>query len=1154
MPAVNKGMMVDIHPSVQLEGSYRYSHDGGVIVSEDKQLVWRPIQGTKQLPITYKGSEQLSHTVRRLNVVNNFENRTYWILLNEQQNKLEIHEATVVNDKLILTLLREMEASTLFGLTSNQLAQAKVLDCFGHTNGDGKRFIYLTTGVGQPLCIPIHATTVNPTVESCRYIPEAPDFSISVSEIPGGLPCGAYAFFGQLYNNDGITSLYSSPTPWVELSKTTWEDLSTVQAGEWRKRMLGCNYNGTSGGSLSDPSSRGILITPSGIPSGYKLRIACFIRGRDGASTVGDIIYEGSATAFAYTSKKSIRKVLSDDVMVQPVELHNVQNMIYNMDVQVVADFRELDGLTTNETYRARVDNGAYIEAFKPSIQPSERIVPLHVNNVQQGLGNPRLDQLREPIFAPKETYEIALLPITKSGTKGNPIVIGQVVMPDNVLNNGKPKWNKTLVYEDTNSSANNIYVPTVPINDIEITNLDVSMFSDPNIHRLEVLYRNVGNQVVGYGIARTPVKHNEDNAGGILPHNKASNEGIEVFSSNLIIHLPEHLFGFTMADELKDCKVELLTCYDYACMYGMKDFLLFCDEKNYIGGSTLNFPPTLLSGMGSHVIRSVMELSYDNTNSIVMEGIKGRRRNSTAIDGDNSWGYGAKSLLVKLATSYPFTSRGFFGWCRIVKPSTHTSNSSSFRSSGVTIDMGECFWNEYSGRLLAPIVKLQRGDTYVRTFSTRTVIPNDVEEFKSIFEDVRIPCYSKLDLAMRVGNHLGTTFNRDTFEASISAMESETQNKEIHVDYSTGSVLMEDYSLHDHYKEAKVDQFTWQNIQEQLRTRMYQHIRWNVKRTINSRYDELRKFLPSDIAGKNLSAGRIMGLYFNGSNLIVIQESAIGKYPYNEKVPISSKVELVLGTGKEFSSYYTLLNDGISDRRYSCKFGKDVAVYLESYNGLVTINSDTNPTVELPSIDIPKLLKVSSLVTSKGYLSSSPSVNGLTYLSVGNVSLLINDSNFCSGYTDSIPEHASYISNIPIAATNDGTLKAYSMVGTYAYMFDRPLSPFVELVCAEFPLVVKPHSMMVHGLACPITQINVDSEQHHAVGGYLLFDAMERRNFRKINAGWLMRLPMYKANGRTGKVFGNYVIVKLSFPSDSNYLSNFGSITGYEYSKTNNV
>lgn len=1173
MSDLSRGLFCDVHPSRQPADTIRDCWDGYVATRANGQ-VWIPVEGNSELPIVADGVTG-SFTDRVMDIVR-VGTRTMWVTMTSDGN-VAIYERTI-GTSVTLTKLAQLSASELFAFQAGSPPNYNAFNLyglFGGSDGNGNDYIYLTSGNGQPLCVPVGTSYKAVTVGQCRYLPEAAGLRLSAAEVDGALPCGAYLFSAQLFNTDGTTSQWTPPTLPIEIGSSKWKlplgnGLTTILGvSVYEASIAQCRINGLSGGSTTDVSLSGVKLTVAkdDAISYERMRIACFVRGKDGASTVGYICYEGVyAAEISYTIKNHIRTILTSDVLVQPVELLNVSAIDFYRDVQAVGGFDEFDGLAESE--RFKVSNGSMLPEIKPTISTVARMVKKIYNNVLTAEDVvPRLYDLRDGVFAPLETYEIAALPVSKSGTMGNAVKLGTITMPDYAVDDVlKCTSCKNEVIYDPGQTNNESVVPSFPVFDIKLSGIDLSMFNHPNVDHVEIVYRNISNRVVGYGTVTTPIKWNDDNAGGMLP---SFNCGVRsIFNNNLILHLPEHLFGKLDASQLKDMEVELFDCYSYdTSIYG--NIKKFTNFRNDYGGYKISAndgyysdPDASKGRMDStipwkskYIIQNAIELSYSNANDVIFDGLTGARRNGTNISGDQCKGYGGKSLLLKLTKSYPIgNSIPWFGYCRILRPLQVNDNSNLFRRSGITIKLSSCTVTDRvvagvsTKAYTAPDITITVGDHYARLFTCVTLMPNG-DDVNAQREIRTIPIYSRIDVSHRVGSHF--YINNHTY----GLYGGTTYSDGIGFNRDKGYAKLEDFSIHDHYVEA-TPPFTWSCIEEELRTSMRQHIRWAVKRTANSRFNELRRFLANDIATADLGGGAITDIRFLSDTLMVVQDRAIGRMPYNEKVPIGLKNEIFLGTGKEFASYYRIIADGCSSRRGVALMGDSLLVNLSANGTVVAVNQNTNTNEELHAIDLLSKLGIASHSSVKGkhnILSCTVLNDGICWLSMDEVAvaLFANSGQLAVAGMTSVLSRLSEVVNGQFYSVIYDAVSSVSKMYIHsggATFYGRQLVPSLQLVLRQEGQVVQPLSLFLKGLISPVKDITLQAEEQ-ATGGYHGYDAMEHRNHRYENDGWRITMPKAKVRGCVKSLSGPYLILTLTFPADSQNLANFGYVNEYDVS-----
>lgn len=1154
MNSVSKGLFCDIHPSRQPEDTLRDCWDG-YVATRDRGQVWVPVDGTTELPLLVDGlSGAFSGRIMEIVSVGS---RTVLIAMVDEN--VTFYERTI-SSSVSLTKLAQLPSSELFDFQAGSppnYDMLKLNSCFGGSDGNGKDYIYITTGKGQPLCVPIGTSYKELNVGQCRYLPEAAGLRISATEIDGALPCGAYMFSVQLFNMDETTSQWTPPTLPIEIGSSKWklplgDGLTDIEGSLFYFDPIArCTINGLSGGSTSDVSLSGVKLTVAkdDAISYERMRIACFVRGKDGASTVGYICYEGVyASEINYTLKNYIRPILTSDVLVQSVELHNVSSIDFFRDVQVAAGFNELDGIASSE--RFKVSNGSVLPEIKPTITTvARKVKKIYNNTITDEDVTPRLYDLREAVFAPLETYEIGAMPVSKSGTTGNVVKLGTITMPDYAVDDVlKCTSCKNEVVYDPNNQYSQTISPSFPVYDIKLSNVDLSMFNHSDVDHVEIVYRNISDRVVGYGMVHTPVKHNDDNAGGLFPH---GDDDKMVFNSNLILHLPEHLFGKLDASQLKDMEVELLDCYSYTHTNTYKEFINMrndCSSAYYndatAAAAKIN---ATIPYKGRYTIQNAMELSYSNENNVIFDGLSGARRNGTAIDGSKCWGYGGRSLLLKLTKPYMTTPKPWFGYCRVLRPLRVNDNSNLFRRAGVMVKLSDCTVTNKivagvsTKAYIAPDITITVGDRYARLFECVPLMPFD-NKTSSLFEICSFPIYSSIDVAYRVGSHFRST-------------DGLYYPNGIGIDRNKGYAKLEDFSIHDHYVEA-TPPFTWSCIEEELRTSLRQHIRWAVKRTVNSRHNELRRFLANDIAAADLGGGAITAVRFLSDTLMVVQDRAIGRMPYNEKVPIGSKSEIFLGTGKEFSSYYRIATDGCSSRYGIAQLGDSLLVNL-SANGIIAIvGANTNANEELYRIDLLSMVGIASHPKVKGKhstLSCTPMVDGVSWLSMDEVAVALfanGGSVSAMGITSMLPRTVEVVGGQLYSASYDSVNSVSKMYvhGGGSTLYGRQLSPSLTVVLRQEGQVIEPLSVFLKGLICPVKDIVLTAEEQ-ATGGYDGYSIMERRYHRYENDGWRLTMPKASINGCRKSPSGPYLILTLTFPADSQKLANFGYVNEYDVS-----
>lgn len=1176
---VSKGLYCDIHPTAQPDNTIRDCYDGYVTVGSTGG-VWKPVEGTMELPIAIGGVVQNPFNQRVMATVQ-VGLRRIWIAMDDNHHVM-FYSRTITSNQVNLILLAEFNAVDFFSI---QLAGEgappnydafELGDCFGISDGDGNDFVYTTTGVNQPLCIPIGQSLSTISIGQCRYLPEASGLKVNAYVVVGSLPSGSYTFLCQLYREDGTTSQWSMPTPFRSLTQQVWAASFDPVIRPSNLHLIDCTLNGLSGGGVTDSTSSGFRLTIDGDKTGYeKVRIACFNRGKDGASTVGYICYEAMIgdDPIYYVLENKLRPILLSDVLVQPTELHNVKSIDYYKDVQVVGGFKEIDGLSDGERYR--VDNGEFVDTLRPTLSVVERKVKQMLNSIEQStLVDPYIEYLQKPVFAPNEDYELAVLPVSISGSRGNAIRIGRVHIPDSIVDEVTKQQNvkHVRIENETDGSDPKLYSYTFPVKDISVSNLDVSPFDSSVVDHLELLYRNVSERVVGYGVARSVVTWNDENAGGILPQtiswwygsNGTSTTTVldaykGMVSDCIVMNIPEHLFGLMEASQFKDLEVEFYNAHTYMIHSWEKNLVdysvnspLTCGAWTGITNTRSN-EPALKSRFK---IVSVQELKYDgDKNSIIFPGLPGARRNSGRVTSSNAcWSYGQKSLLVRLdgsCISTASTLYGFFGYCRVVNTLQRNDNSFSYRSSGITIPLTgytesskQVVGRDTTVKIAQPIT-LQVGDRYPRIVSVCTLIPNlEKPRFRNESEGevITFATYSKLDVTCRVG----ATYNNTKFF--------ETSNHSgIGLNSDTGYVKLEQYSLHDHYVDGTP--FSYSSISEELRTSMQQHIRWAVKRTVNSRVNELRRFLANDIVAADLGGGSVTAIRFLNDVLVVVQERSVGRMPYNERIPISNKSEIFLGTGKEFGSYYRILADGTGNPKAIAIMGSDIVVGLTANGAVVSVNGSVNSGIEIPRIDLLRNLGVSSHERLSGVVNAitcSPIINGICYLTINNTCVIVSANGSSAnavGITEKLPNLMEVDDGSLYGIPCDDTVlssKMYIHKKGVATHYGRSLTPWLSVVLSDPQYdTIQPMSIFLEGLVCPVKDIILNSNQQ-AIGGVWGHDAMERKNHEQRNNGWKLTMPFARYKGCEMRLSGNYLILTLTFPSSSEELVKFGYVNEY--------
>lgn len=1159
---VSEGVFTNISPDLQPDGTIRDTFDGQVCVKGNGH-VWMPVDGTRELPVESDDPDGCSFQLKEQVLVGT---RTVWIAIKPGNGTLVFYNAVVTASRVLLTKLVEMDGRSLFPrpngpdgmeLASPDYRSMEFSGCFGVSDNNGNDFIYLNSGYGQPLCVPIGQKLARVSAEQCLYLPSAPNLSVRVEEVPGSLSCGSYAFSVQLFTDGGAATQWTMPTPFRSIGVEQW--LPPTGAGIKRMEdgfliykdwMQACSFNGTVGGSPSDASKNGFKLSISMAPGlAYgKMRIACFNRGKNGASTLGYICYEGQfRNEITYTVKNSIRPILTSDIIVQPAELFDINSIDFFKDVQVAGGFSEFDGIPKDQ--RFKLSNGSLTDELKPRLSTVARTVPTYLNEAVSGTGIPRLYDLKDPVFAPSETYELAMAPVSMSGTVGRVVKIGTITMPDYSSDEVLMRSSARLVEVITQTISNRFYsqtIPSFPVLDIAIDNLDISMFSDPSVSHVELLFRNISNSVVGYGVVRTPICSGDENAGAMLP--MYFDGDVSVFNSNLILNLPEHLFGKIEASDLKDMTIELLDCYRYSSFTTntMKYLAMHPDYalSNYdsLSDRAARSRLTDVPYRQQFTIEEAIEVSYSNSNDVVIKGMTGKRRNATQIQsGDNCRGYGGKAAVLKLNGSYPATKFPWFGRCRIVSPLKATDNTNMFRKAGVRIQLSDCTVTErtVNGQLtssvVAPRVVLRVGDRYARNVKLVVTVPNLDYERDAYLETHEFPTYSSIDVAYRVGAHSGTK---------------DFQANGICVNRKVGYIQMENYSIHEHYVDA-VPPFVWSCIDEELRSAMQQHVRWAVKRTVNSRYNELVRFLPNDIAIANLSGGRVVRVAFLSDMLLVVQNRAIGRMPYSEKVPVTAKGDIVLGTGKEFSSYYPIIGDGCDAQRSTVKVGEQLLVHLSANNLLAAISASTNGGTELNQLNLLSTLGVSGhpALQQLGGLYATPMINEAYWITIGGATICVKSDSSRSvvmGITSPLSRHTSVVNGkLHSAVYESDVTKMYVHEPGLPSLYGRPLAPTLTVVLRSNEGALQPISAYFRGLEAPISDIVLyNSSGITARGGCYGHDAMERRYFRKEGNGWTVKLPKARVNGNVIGVSGSYICLQLTF--SPNNLHNFGFINEY--------
>lgn len=268
---------------------------------------------------------------------------------------------------------------------------------------------------------------------------------------------------------------------------------------------------------------------------------------------------------------------------------------------------------------------------------------------------------------------------------------------------------------------------------------------------------------------------------------------------------------------------------------------------------------------------------------------------------------------LVDLKAPSPFASQQDSPMallCAVKRPNSNPYGGSSDSSFANTVYMTTGHYQEINPTVLADVLSGGRyifneidvygGDTFVQLFDMKRLYKNYDLAQHVVGHGMIFPVESRINIAMREGNHLSKTRSFDSaFNTSGLKLE-------------TGSTVLEEYSYNDGFSTDNIgDLYLPLPFHYTLTNEFLSRIRYSPEKNYGEMRDNFRRFLANDYIDLDPNKGTISNIRYKSNRLIYWQPDEIGYIPLQERALTQNSTgePVQLGVGGLFERYDQLVD-----------------------------------------------------------------------------------------------------------------------------------------------------------------------------------------------------------------------------------------------------
>jgi hypothetical protein len=191
-------------------------------------------------------------------------------------------------------------------------------------------------------------------------------------------------------------------------------------------------------------------------------------------------------------------------------------------------------------------------------------------------------------------------------------------------------------------------------------------------------------------------------------------------------------------------------------------------------------------------------------------------------------------------------------------------------------------------------------GDTFLGLFDFKRIYENEDDASNHYGQSIIFPVESRMNLAMREGNHVAKTRSYDTtYNTSGLRMK-------------VGYQKFEEFNYNDGYSSSDIqDYYAPMPFGYKPMTVCDARIRYSLEKSYGEIKDNFRKFRATDLIDLNPNKGAITNIKHRGDHLIYWQPDEIGYIPINERALTQSSAgqAVQLGVSGIFERYDQLID-----------------------------------------------------------------------------------------------------------------------------------------------------------------------------------------------------------------------------------------------------
>jgi hypothetical protein len=357
--AILKGMVQDVDPRLQPDGTWRDSRNG-TITQYGNTYVWRPILGTWQALVLSVGEVLMNYC--------NIRDRYFCITFNQTQQVVNIWELFTAVDSVLTSgeegtkvnkSLKWWGDNTELGLDINH----PIRSMFGIYENEDVQRIYWSDFYNQPRVLNIGNTTGQITLEEkfVNYVPIVENgygtFEMNSIVSGGTLRAGSYFFVWQFYTGDGYFTDWSYMTNPTPLTGGNPTDSSYD------------GYQAIQGMAPDENTTKTIRVKLTDLDADYpSIRIAAFYSNDDNSIEPGIIFYDGSLGATEitvdYRGNENLGTVTIEEVIETSITIVRAKDVTTIKNISALINIEErpeldVSGMNTenkNDRFEVTVD------------------------------------------------------------------------------------------------------------------------------------------------------------------------------------------------------------------------------------------------------------------------------------------------------------------------------------------------------------------------------------------------------------------------------------------------------------------------------------------------------------------------------------------------------------------------------------------------------------------------------------------------------------------------------------------------------------------------------------------------------------------------------------------------------------------------------